>query len=180
MSAATPQALFALLDRLGVAHVTQEHRPVFTVAEGHDIKAALPGAHTKNLFLKDKKGGLWLLCAQAETEIALNGLAKTLGAGRFSFGAPDLLYAALGVRPGSVTLFALMNDAPRQVRLVLDAALMAHDRVNFHPLTNAATTAISPAGVALFLRETGHVPRLIAFDAAGQGREIGAGAPAPD
>ena len=165
---ATRQDLFALLDRLGVAHVTHEHRPVFTVAEGDDIKAALPGGHTKNLFLKDRRGGLWLVCALGETAIDLNALAKVLGAQRFSFGAADLMRDVLGVSPGAVTVFALMNDRLNRVSLVLDQALMAHDPVNFHPLTNDATTALSPAGLLTFLEVTGHRPLYARFDADGR------------
>ncbi len=110
MTAATRKDLFALLDRLGVAHNTLDHRPVFTVEEGADIKAAMPGGHTKNLFLKDRRGSLWLICALGETEIDLNALAKALGAQRFSFGSSELMIETLGVHPGSVTVFALMND----------------------------------------------------------------------
>lgn len=164
---ATRQELFALFDRIGVAHATVEHRAVFTVAEGEDIKRALPGGHTKNLFLKDKRGELWLICALGETAIDLNAAAKLLGAGRFSFGSPELLDATLGVTPGSVTIFALINDAPHKVRLVLDAALLAHELVNFHPLENNATTAIRSADLLRFLSASGHAPRIVRFDAAG-------------
>ncbi len=161
---ATRQDLFALLDRLGVTHVTHEHRPVFTVAESDDIKAALPGGHTKNLFLKDRRGGLWLVCALGETRIDLAALAKALGAQRFSFGAADLMRDVLGVSPGAVTVFALINDQLNRVSLVIDRALMAHDPVNFHPLANDATTSLSPAGLLAFLTETGHRPLYARFD----------------
>lgn len=167
MTAATKHDLFALLDRLGVAHATHDHRPIFTVEDGADLKAALPGGHSKNLFLKDRRGGLWLVCALGETQIDLSALAKALGAQRFSFGGPDLMREALGVTPGSVTVFALMNDRLNRVSLVLDEALLAHDPVNFHPLVNDATTAISPAGLALFLAETGHRPIRVRFKEAG-------------
>jgi Ala-tRNA(Pro) deacylase len=168
MKPATRNDLFALLDRLGVVHETLDHRPVFTVEEGADIKAALPGGHTKNLFLKDRRGSLWLVCALGETPIDLNALAKALGAQRFSFGSTELMVEALGVTPGSVTVFALMNDRLNRVTLVLDQALLAADPINFHPLTNDATTAISAAGLTAFLAETGHNPILVSFDAAGQ------------
>jgi Ala-tRNA(Pro) deacylase len=168
MNAATREDLFALLDRLGVAHKTLDHRPVFTVDEGADIKAALPGGHTKNLFLKDRRGALWLVCALGETQVDLNALAKALGAQRFSFGSPELMAEVLGVTPGAVTAFALMNDHLNRVSLVLDQALMEADPINFHPLTNDATTAISAEGLKAFLAETGHNPIIVAFDAAGQ------------
>ncbi|MGE0597637.1 MAG: prolyl-tRNA synthetase associated domain-containing protein [Hyphomonadaceae bacterium] len=159
--------LFAHFDAIGVAHRTVEHRPVFTVAESADVKAMMPGGHTKNLFLKDKKGALFLLCAIAETRIDLNAVSKLIGAGRFSFGAGALLQEKLGVPAGSVTLFALINDPDRNVRLLLDEALFAHDPINFHPLRNSATTAISPAGMLRFLESLGRTPVRIAFDSAG-------------
>ena len=164
---ATEADLFARLDALGVAHATHEHRPVFTVGESADVKAAMPGGHTKNLFLKDKKGALFLLCAIAETVIDLNAVSKLIGAGRFSFGSGELLQDKLGVPPGSVTLFALINDPDQAVRLILDEALYAHDPVNFHPLRNSATTAISPGGMARFVASLGRVPIRIGFGADG-------------
>jgi Ala-tRNA(Pro) deacylase len=167
VNAATRKDLFALLDRLGVAHSTLDHPPVFTVEEGADIKAALPGGHSKNLFLKDRRGGLWLVCALGESKIDLSALAKALGAQRFSFGSAELMKEVLRVTPGAVTVFALMNDRLNRVSLVLDEALMAHDPVNFHPLSNDATTAISPDGLLAFLAETGHRPIQTRFDEAG-------------
>ncbi len=172
MAAATPDDLFARLDALGIAHKTTRHRPVFTVEEGADLKAQMPGGHTKNLFLKDKKGALFLLSALADTVIDLNAVSKAIGAGRFSFGTADRLMQHLGVEPGSVTLFALINDPERQVTLLLDEALFAHDPVNFHPLRNDATTAISPDGMMTFIRSLGREPVRLAFDAAGQPRRI--------
>lgn len=168
MTAATRQDLFDLLDRLGVPHRTHDHPPVFTVAESASIKLAMPGGHTKNLFLKDKNGRLLLLCALAETKIDLNALAKAMKAGRFSFGAPDLMQEALGVTPGSVTVFALINDRLGRVTLLLDDALFDVDPVNFHPLGNDATTAVSPGGLLRFLEETGHAPQRIRFDPDGK------------
>lgn len=161
--AATRQDLLAFLDRLGVAHRTHDHAPVFTVAESADIKVAMPGGHTKNLFLKDRRGRLFLLSALAETTIDLKALAKLFHADRFSFGSADLLLEALGVTPGSVTVFAAMNDALGRVTILLDEALFAHDPVNFHPLSNDATTAVSPAGLLAFLDATGHHPIRVRF-----------------
>lgn len=171
--------LFARLDALGVAHQTMRHRPVFTVDESADVKAMMPGAHTKNLFLKDKKGALYLLCAIAETQINLNAVSKLIGAGRFSFGSGDLLQQKLGVPPGSVTLFALINDPDCVVTLMLDEALYRHDPVNFHPLSNDATTAISPDGMARFVASLGRTPLRIAFDAEGAPTLIDPAASAP-
>lgn len=164
---ATEADLFALFDRLSIAHHTHRHRPVFTVEEGADLKAAMPGGHTKNLFLKDKKGGIWLISAIAETAIDLNAVSKLLGAPRFSFGSAERLLEYLGVTPGSVTLYALINDPDARVRVVLDEALFARDPVNFHPLRNDATTAITPRDLIKFVRGTGHEPIRLAFDAAG-------------
>jgi Ala-tRNA(Pro) deacylase len=157
--------LMARLEALGIETVTRDHPPVFTVAESADLKAAMPGGHTKNLFLKDKKGALLLISAHQDTEIDLKRLHKHLGTQRLSFGKPDLLMEVLGVTPGSVTAFAVMNDVDARVRLILDAALMAHDPVNFHPLTNDATTAIAPGDLVRFAQRHGHPPERIDFAA---------------
>lgn len=167
MPAATPDALFAYLDSLGIRHTTTQHRPVFTVEEGADLKTKMPGGHSKNLFLKDKKGALFLLCALADSAIDLNAVSKLIGAGRFSFGSAERLQENLGVTPGSVTIFALINDPERKVTLLLDEGFFAHDPVNFHPLRNDATTAISPADLLKFIRALGREPIRLAFDAAG-------------
>jgi Ala-tRNA(Pro) deacylase len=173
---ATEADLFAFFDSLGIAHATHRHRPVFTVEESRDLKAALPGGHTKNLFLKDKKGRLFLLSALGDAVIDLNAVSKLLGVGRFSFGNAELLLRHLGVTPGSVTLFALINDAERAITVLLDEGLFAHDPVNFHPLRNDATTAISPADMLKFVRATGHEPIRIGFGAAGEPSMIEPGA----
>jgi Ala-tRNA(Pro) deacylase len=143
--------LFAFLDRLGVAHTTLDHAPVFRVAEGAAIKAAMPGGHTKNLFLKDARGQIWLVCALDSTAVDIKRLPGVIESGRLSFGSEALLLETLGVRPGSVTVFALINDRARRVRLVLDRALLERDPINFHPLFNDATTAISREGLMAFL-----------------------------
>jgi len=145
-------ALLAFLDAQGIVHTTLEHPPVFTVEEGAQIKAALPGGHTKNLFLKDAKGQLWLICALGDTRVDLKRTAPAIGAAKLSFGSPERLFEALGVRPGSVTVFALINDRNGAVRLVLDQALLGHEQVNFHPLSNDATTTVSTAGLLAFLK----------------------------
>jgi Ala-tRNA(Pro) deacylase len=163
MLLAVAQPLFAFLDRHGITHRTVEHPPVFHVGEGDDIKAAMPGGHTKNLFLKDAKGRLWLITALEETRIDLKALSGVIGSARLSFGAETLMVEVLGVRPGSVTPFALINDVDRRVSLVVDAALLANDPVNFHPLTNAATTAVSSAGFVAFLAALGVEPMVADF-----------------
>jgi Ala-tRNA(Pro) deacylase len=162
--AATPADLFALLDRLGIAHRTVAHPPLFTVEQSRGLRGTIPGGHTKNLFLKDKKGTLFLVVALEDAAIELKGLHRRLGAnGRFSFGSADLLRAVLGVEPGAVTPFAAMNDADRRVAVVLDAAMMAHQTLNYHPLDNTMTTSIGRDDLVAFLKATGHVPRIEAL-----------------
>jgi Ala-tRNA(Pro) deacylase len=135
---------------------------VFTVAESRSIKAAIPGGHSKNLFLKDRKGRLFLVVARDETRIDLKRLHETIGAaGRLSFGSAELLRETLGVEPGSVTPFALINDRAGRVDVVLDAALMAFERVNVHPLVNSRTTTVGRDDLVAFLRATGHEPRIL-------------------
>ena len=163
MTFATPAALFAYLDSLGVAHRTLQHPAVFRVEEGPQIKAALPGGHTKNLFLKDAKDRLWLVTALGETAIDLKRLHRVIGAARLSFGSAALMAETLGVTPGSVTPFGLINDAGRRVSLVVDAALLAAEPLNFHPLVNTATTAVSRAGFLTFLERLGVTPMVVDF-----------------
>jgi len=155
--------LLRWFDALGLEHHTVDHAPVFTVAQGDAIKADMPGGHSKNLFLKDKKGALILISALQSTQIALNQMHHRLGCGRLSFGKPDLLEEALGVTPGSVTAFALVNDAERRVCFILDAALMAHEVVNFHPLKNDATTAMPSADLLRMLEALGRAPEIVDF-----------------
>jgi len=157
------EPLFALLDRLGVAHSTLEHPAVFHVGEGDEIKAALPGGHTKNLFLKDAKGRLWLVSALQDTRIDLKALPAVIGSAKLSFGSPELMLETLGVTPGSVTAFALMNDTSRRVTFVLDKALLAREPLNFHPLINTATTTVSAEGFLRFLDAIEVTPVLVDF-----------------
>ena len=153
--------LFARLDVLGIAHKTQSHAPVFTVEEAKALRGEIAGGHTKNLFLKDKKGGLWLVVAREHLAIDLTALSKQLGVPRFSFGAAELLVEALGVQPGSVTPFSAINDCANRVTVVLDEGMLALDPLNFHPLRNDRTTAISPNDLLRFLRDTGHEPVIL-------------------
>lgn len=159
----TKADLLAFLAALGVQATTREHAAVFRVGEGEEIKAQLPGAHTKNLFLKDAKGQLWLISAQDRSVIDLKRLPAVIGSARLSFGDAALMQATLGVTPGSVTAFALINDAARRVRFVLDRALAEAPLVNFHPLTNTATTAIDQAGLRQFLAAVGAEPLIVDF-----------------
>jgi Ala-tRNA(Pro) deacylase len=161
----TPNELFDRLDALGIAHNTYTHPPVFTVAEAVALRGQLPGGHCKCLFLKDKKGGLWLVVALEERRVDLKRLADALAAPRFSFGNPELLYEALGVRPGSVTPFALINDRDHRVTVVLDRAMLDRDPLNSPPLENDRTTAIAPADLLRFVKACGHEPRILDLDA---------------
>jgi len=157
----TPDQLFACLDALGIAHKTVKHPPVFTVEQARALRGELPGGHTKNLFLRDKKSALYLVVAEEDAAIELKGLHRLLGAsGRFSFGSSDLLREVLGVAPGSVTPFGAINDTEGRATVVLDAAMMEHETLNFHPLVNAMTTSIKRDDLVKFLRSAGHEPRI--------------------
>jgi Ala-tRNA(Pro) deacylase len=162
---ATRKHLFARLAELGIETETVEHEPVFTVAQSSLLERRLPGGHTKNLFLKDKKGRLFLVVALGDAHIELKTLHRALGCDRLSFGKPDLLMAVLGVAPGSVTPFALINDTADRVTVVLDADMMRHERLNYHPLENTATTNIAREDLLKFVRAGGHVPRIVAVSA---------------
>jgi Ala-tRNA(Pro) deacylase len=162
---ASPEDLFAFLDDHAIAHETHWHEAVFTVDEGTDLKAAMPGTHTKNLFLKDKDGTFILISAEAHTQIRLNHLHRHIGTKRLSFGSPEALLELLGVTPGSVTAFALINDPACKVRFIADAALFTADPVNFHPLINTGTTALSRADFKRFVAATGRPLEVIDFAA---------------
>lgn len=157
--------LFARLDALGIAHSTVTHPPLFTVEESKRLRGDIPGAHTKNLFLKCKKGNLWLVVTRESTRIELKYLHRLIGSGRLSFGKPELMREVLGVEPGSVTPFALINDTETRVSVILDTAMMACDPLNFHPLDNTATTAISSEALLSFIASCGHEPKIMAIGA---------------
>jgi len=159
--------LLAFFDSHGVDHATLDHPAVFRVGEGDDIKSALPGSHTKNLFLQDHRDQLWLISAEQQTRIDLKRLPAVIGSGRLSFASADLMEVVLGVSPGSVTAFALVNDTGRKVRFVLDRALDEADLVNFHPLTNTATTTVSQRGFRAFLRALDITPLIVDFTGPG-------------
>ena len=156
---ATPDELFAALDRLGIAHPTVSHPPLFTVEQSRGLRGTIAGGHTKNLFLKDKKGRLFLVTALEEAQIGLKSLHRLLDAsGRFSFGSADLLRETLGVEPGAVTPFGAINDTVGRVTIILDQALMAHATINAHPLVNTMTTSIAREDLVKFLEATRHKP----------------------
>ncbi len=158
---ASPEDLFAYLDRLGIKHSTVTHPPLFTVEQSQALRGQIPGGHTKNLFLKDKKDAVFLVVALEDAKIDLKGLHRRLGAsGRFSFGSADLLQELWGVEPGAVTPFGAINDTEGRVTVVLDAEMMRHDILNYHPLVNTRTTSIARNGLIKFLEATGHAPRI--------------------
>jgi Ala-tRNA(Pro) deacylase len=158
----TPTELFAFLDSLGIRVTTKTHPPLFTVADSQALRGEIDGGHTKNLFLKDRKDSYFLVTVDEEAEVDLKRIHNTIGAAsRVSFGKPEALMELLGVTPGAVTVFGLINDREGRVRLVLDEALMRNRIVNSHPLTNEATTSISAADLLRFARATGHEPTVL-------------------
>ena len=166
----TPDELFAYLDRLGIVHRTVIHPPLFTVEQSQALRGQIPGGHTKNLFLKDKKGALYLVTALEDAAIDLKSLHRLLGAsGRFSFGSAEQLREILGVEPGAVTPFGVINDTARRIAVILDAALMAHAEINAHPLVNTMTTTLRRDDLVKFVRATGHEPRIVEVAGPGSG-----------
>jgi Ala-tRNA(Pro) deacylase len=161
---ATPEDLFRRIDSLGIVVSTVEHPPVFTVEEAKALRGEIAGCHTKNLFLRNKKGRMWLLVCLEDRAIDLKELAERLNAGRLSFGSAERLAQFLGVIPGAVTPFAIVNDRSGAVRVVIDEALLDKGPLNFHPLDNARTTSIAANDLLAFLEAEGHPARLIDLD----------------
>lgn len=158
----TTDTLFAFFDELGIAYKNHEHAPVFTVAESQSLRDEMPGGHTKNLFVKDKKGRYFLLTVGEDAIIDLKSIHQTIGAqGRVSFGKPEALMELLGVIPGAVTALGVINDTQNQVTLIFDEDLIAHDIINCHPLRNDATTAIASADLRRFVEATGHAYQVL-------------------
>ncbi len=163
---ATPEALFARLNELGIRATTHRHPPLFTVEDSKRLRGALPGGHCKSLFLKDKKDSLYLLVALEDRAIDLKTMHKKIDSGRLSFGRPELLWEALGVKPGAVTPFALMNDTAHRVTVWLDRGMLACELLNYHPLDNTQTTAIRAGDLLAFIAACGHAPHLIDLESA--------------
>jgi Ala-tRNA(Pro) deacylase len=164
----TRAELFQRFDELGIATRTIEHEPLYTVAESQAARQDLPGGHCKNLFLKDKKGALYLVVVLEDRDVPIQKLAKHIGAARLSFGRAELLFSVMGVEPGSVTPFALINDCDQRLAVVLDQEMLAHDLLNYHPLRNDATTALKSADLLRFIEACGHRPRIVNFAALGE------------
>ena len=161
---ATPADLIAFLDSLGIASQTVDHPALHTVEDSRALRGDIAGGHTKNLFVKDKKSRLFLLVLGEEANVDLKRVHEKIGAqGRVSFGGPELLEEVWGVKPGSVTPFGAINDRAGRVTIVLDAAMMRHERLNFHPLVNTSTTGLASADLVRFLRATGHEPVIAAL-----------------
>ncbi|MGF9565812.1 prolyl-tRNA synthetase associated domain-containing protein [Neorhizobium sp. JUb45] len=159
---ATAADLFEFLDGLGIPHATKTHAPVFTVAESESLRDEIPGAHTKNLFVKDKKDQYFVVTVEERAEVDLKTIHKVIGASsRVSFGRPEKMIEFLGVIPGSVTVFAAFNDKDNNVTFVLDEALMASEIINGHPLSNDATTSVSTTDLIRFFKATGHEPLVL-------------------
>jgi Ala-tRNA(Pro) deacylase len=158
---ATPDDLFAWLDCLGIEHSTVTHPPFFTVEEGRPWHHKIPGLHCKNLFIKDRKGGIWLVVMPADKRADLGRVEKALAAPRFSFAQPDVLQEVLELTPGSVTPFGLINDKQRRVRVILDQDMLDSAWVNFHPLHNAASTTLRSADLVRFVRALGYDPIIV-------------------
>jgi Ala-tRNA(Pro) deacylase len=158
---ATPDDLFAFLDELAIAHPTVVHPPLFTVEESQRLRGRIPGHHTKNLFLKDRKDAVFLVVAPEDASVELKTLHHVLGAGRLSFGSADLMRELIGVSPGAVTPFGAINDTAGRVTVVLDRGLMDGAVLNFHPLVNTMTTSIGRDDLVRFLTATGHPPRIV-------------------
>ena len=157
--------LYALFQSHGIAYVHNTHPPLFTVEESKELRGNLPGAHVKNMFLKDKKDRLWLVTCLEHRKIRIRDLEKQVGATKASFGKEDLLWDALGIRPGAVSPFGLINDTGHRVQPILDKQMLEVDPINAHPLHNEATTTVSAADFRRFFEITGHEPLIVDFDA---------------
>ena len=154
--------LFAFLAQMDIAVKTVEHEPLFTVAQSQALRGQIPGGHTKNLFLKDKKENYFLLTVDEEAEIDLKQIHKAIGAAsRVSFGKAEAMESLLGVTPGAVTAFGVINDKAGAVRFFIDESLLSHEVINCHPLVNTATTSIAPADLIRFIEATGHRPNTL-------------------
>lgn len=162
----TPDDLFAFLDTLSIRTTTTTHPPLYTVSESQALRGTIAGGHTKNLFLKDRKGAYFLLTVEEDASVDLKTVHHLIGAsGKVSFGKAEDLYDLLGVTPGAVTVLGAINDEKGAVKIVLDEELMRHEVVNAHPLTNDATTSIAREDLLRFIEATGHQPHVLKLSA---------------
>jgi Ala-tRNA(Pro) deacylase len=160
------QNLLDFMTNLQVSYQLYNHAPVFTVEESHKIDAGIPGTHTRNLFLRDKKETMFLVTLRHDTLLDLKKLSDLIGAGRFSFGSPDRLWTYLGVKPGSVTPLSILNDTGKKVQLILEKGMMDTDLVNFHPLDNSMTVGMAPSELMTILEKEGIKPQIMDLSAA--------------
>ena len=165
----SPATLLARLDALGIAYARHDHPPLYTVEESKALRGDLPGGHCKNLFLRDLKGAMWLVVCLEDRAIDLKALGALLGGVRLSFGSADRLLRVLGVVPGAVSPFALVNDVEVAVQVILDRAMLEHRPLNYHPLVNTTTIAVAPEDLVRFVESCGHRPRVLELDAACSG-----------
>lgn len=163
----TPDDLLARFDALGITYDLHRHPPFYTVEDSKALRGEHPGGHCKNLFLRDRKGKMWLVVALEDRPIDLKQLGTAFGGARLSFGSADRLMQYLGVIPGAVSPFALINDLDRVVNVVLDKDMLALDPLNYHPLSNEMTVAVSPGGLQAFLADLGYVPEILDFNTLG-------------
>ena len=159
----TPEDLFNVLEKLNITYELFNHDPIFTVEEGRDLKLDIPGVSCRNLFLRDKKKNNFLITAANQTQIDLKTLPEKIGASRLSFGSKDRLWELLGICPGSVCPFTVLNDKDHKVKIILDQFMMESDLINVHPLDNSMSVALTPADLLKFLEFTGHEPQILAF-----------------
>lgn len=162
----SPETLLARLGSLGIAYDLHTHPPLFTVEDSKALRGELPGGHCKNLFLRDRKGAMWLVVCLEDRRIDLKALGALLGGVRLSFGSADRLMRILGVIPGAVSPFALINDTEAAVTVILDAEMMAHSPLNYHPLSNEMTIAVTPDDLIRFIESCGHSPQVVDLAAA--------------
>jgi Ala-tRNA(Pro) deacylase len=163
----TSDELLAHLESLGIAAATSTHPPLRTVEDSKRLRGTLPGGHVKNLFLRDKRGGHWLLTTLEDTRVDLKAMAQRLGAAKFSFASAEMLNDLLGIEPGAVSPLAVINDTGGRVAVVFDEPMLARDPLNVHPLRNDRTTTIATADLLRFLAACGHVPLVLRFDEVG-------------
>jgi len=157
----TPDALMAILKSLGIEFTVHHHKAVFTVAEAMEVEHDIAGAHCRNLFLRDKKKNNFLVVLRDKTEIDIKKLQPLIGADKLSFGSADRLMEYLGVRPGSVCPYAIINDKNNDVKIVLEKGMMDEMRVNYHPLINTMTIGCAPSDLLRFIESTGHIPHIV-------------------
>lgn len=155
------QSLLDFMTNLHISYQLYHHEPVFTVEESHKVDGHIPGTHTRNLFLRDKKENMFLVTLRHDTLIDLKKLSDLLGTGRFSFGSPERLWTYLGVKPGSVTPLSILNDTEGHVQLILEKAMMDTEIVNFHPLDNSMTVGMPPSELMTILEKQGIKPQIM-------------------